>query len=203
MRVNCGAGEEARGRPEARGEAQRQPSGPARGGYAPLAFPTVDLLSMELLYGRAGRLTAKNGGFRPGQSRGARPRARSGTRGRWARPFMPARHLIHADCASSAVAAVARYRDEVLIGRAQRPATTTTAARATAAARTRTPRPAATPSAPPCAPSRGRSATSTSSRAGKASWSGRGTGGSRSTAAAASRSGAARAPFRTFERIRC
>ena len=77
MRVNCGAGEEARGRPEARGEAQRQPSGPARGGYAPLAFPTVDLLSMELLYGRAGRLTAKNGGLRPGQPAAvAAPRVR-------------------------------------------------------------------------------------------------------------------------------
>jgi hypothetical protein len=42
-------------------------SGPARGGWAPLAFSTVILVSMALLYGRTGRLTAKNGAFRPGQ----------------------------------------------------------------------------------------------------------------------------------------
>jgi ATP-dependent RNA helicase DHX37/DHR1 len=34
---------------------------------APSAFPTVDRFSIALLYGRAGRLTAENGGFRPGQ----------------------------------------------------------------------------------------------------------------------------------------
>jgi hypothetical protein len=53
-------------------------SGPARGGYAPLAFPTVNRVCMALLYARVGRLTVENGGFRPGQS--AR-RTRSG----WAR----------------------------------------------------------------------------------------------------------------------
>jgi hypothetical protein len=30
-------------------------------------FPTVNVLSRALLYGRDGRLTAENGGFRPGQ----------------------------------------------------------------------------------------------------------------------------------------
>jgi hypothetical protein len=38
-----------------------------RGGQAPLAFSYVNWFSMALLYGRAGRLTAKIGGFRPGQ----------------------------------------------------------------------------------------------------------------------------------------
>ena len=38
-----------------------------RGVQAPLAFSYVHRFSMALLYGRAGRLTAKNGGFRPGQ----------------------------------------------------------------------------------------------------------------------------------------
>jgi hypothetical protein len=33
-----------------------------------LAFSTVNILSMALLYGRAGRSTAHNGGFRPGQT---------------------------------------------------------------------------------------------------------------------------------------
>ena len=37
----------------------------AQGAYAPLAFSTVNRFCMALLYGRAGRLTAKNGGFRP------------------------------------------------------------------------------------------------------------------------------------------
>jgi hypothetical protein len=31
----------------------------------PLAFPTVNRFCTALLYGRAGRLTAPNGGFRP------------------------------------------------------------------------------------------------------------------------------------------
>ena len=38
------------------------------GGEAPLAFPCVNRFCMGLLYGRAGRLNAKNGGFRRGQS---------------------------------------------------------------------------------------------------------------------------------------
>ena len=43
-------------------------SGPARrGGYAPSAFPTIDRFCMALLYARAGRLPAQNGGCRPGQ----------------------------------------------------------------------------------------------------------------------------------------
>jgi hypothetical protein len=33
------------------------------------AFSDINRVSMALLYGRAGRLTAKNGGFRPGQTR--------------------------------------------------------------------------------------------------------------------------------------
>ena len=36
-----------------------------RDGYAALAFPTVNRVSMARLHGR---LTAENGGFRPGQS---------------------------------------------------------------------------------------------------------------------------------------
>jgi hypothetical protein len=51
-------------------------SAPPRGGYAPLAFSYVNRFCMGLLYGRAGRLTAKNGGFRRGQ--GGRGRATSG-----------------------------------------------------------------------------------------------------------------------------
>jgi hypothetical protein len=43
-------------------------SGPARGGYAPLAFPEVNRVCTGLLYVRAGHLTAQNGGFRPEQS---------------------------------------------------------------------------------------------------------------------------------------
>jgi hypothetical protein len=38
-----------------------------RGRLTPLAFPYVNRFCMALLYGRAGRLTAKTGGFRPGQ----------------------------------------------------------------------------------------------------------------------------------------
>jgi hypothetical protein len=40
---------------------------PAGGGYAPLAFPAVNRFFMARLYGCTGRLTAQNGGFRPGQ----------------------------------------------------------------------------------------------------------------------------------------
>ena len=41
-------------------------SGPARrGAQAPLVFPAVNRFCMALLYGRAGRFTAQNGGFRP------------------------------------------------------------------------------------------------------------------------------------------
>ena len=42
-------------------------SGPSRGVYAALVFYLVNLLSVAFLCGRAGRLTAKNGGCRPGQ----------------------------------------------------------------------------------------------------------------------------------------
>lgn len=49
------------------------PSGPARGVHVPSAFPTVNRFSSALLYGRAGRSTAENGGFRPGQSFGDAP----------------------------------------------------------------------------------------------------------------------------------
>ena len=41
-----------------------------RGVYAPLAFYYVNRFSMALLYGPAGRVTAKNGVFRPGQPGG-------------------------------------------------------------------------------------------------------------------------------------
>ena len=59
----------------------RSRSGPSRGGSAPLAFPIVTWVSMALLYGRAGRLTAKNGGFRPGQWTRAVANRRSTTHG--------------------------------------------------------------------------------------------------------------------------
>jgi hypothetical protein len=49
-------------------------SGPARGAYAPLAFSIVNVLSIAVLYGRAGRLTPRNGGFRPGQNAVLAPR---------------------------------------------------------------------------------------------------------------------------------
>ena len=42
----------------------------ARGGEAALAFPYKNPFCMALLHGRAGRLTAENGGFRPGQAAG-------------------------------------------------------------------------------------------------------------------------------------
>ena len=47
----------------------------ARGGKAPLAFSYVNLFCMALLYGGAGRLTARNGGFRAGSGTawGSRP----------------------------------------------------------------------------------------------------------------------------------
>jgi hypothetical protein len=49
-------------------------SGPAPlGAGKRLFFPDVNRFCMALLYGRAGRLTAKNGGFRPGQSSGSSP----------------------------------------------------------------------------------------------------------------------------------
>jgi hypothetical protein len=41
--------------------------GPSRGAQAPLAFSAVNRFCMERLYGCVGRLTAENGGFRPGQ----------------------------------------------------------------------------------------------------------------------------------------
>jgi hypothetical protein len=43
------------------------PPGPSRGVSAPFAFSTVNCFFTALLYWRAGRLTAQNGGFRPGQ----------------------------------------------------------------------------------------------------------------------------------------
>ena len=42
-------------------------SGPARGVSAPFAFPTVNLLSMVVLYGHVGRVMAVFGGVRRGQ----------------------------------------------------------------------------------------------------------------------------------------
>jgi hypothetical protein len=39
------------------------PSGPSRGVHASFAFTTVDRFCMVVLYERAGRLTAENGGF--------------------------------------------------------------------------------------------------------------------------------------------
>jgi hypothetical protein len=69
----------------------RRRTGPLRAFKAALAFPAVNLLSTTVLYGRAGRLTAKNGGFRPGQvydRRGSRvPSSRR--RGRSARTVRP------------------------------------------------------------------------------------------------------------------
>jgi hypothetical protein len=44
-------------------------SGPSRGVEAAFALSTLNRFSMALLHGRAGRLTAKNGGCRPGQER--------------------------------------------------------------------------------------------------------------------------------------
>jgi hypothetical protein len=38
------------------------------GAFTPLAFSTVNIFAMAFLYGRAGRLTAENGGVRPGQT---------------------------------------------------------------------------------------------------------------------------------------
>ena len=56
-------------------------SGPARGVYAFLAFSAVNRVCTALLCGRAGRLTAQNGGFRPGRQGGACRGARA-ARGR-------------------------------------------------------------------------------------------------------------------------
>ena len=44
-------------------------SGASRGVYVTLAFPIANRFSMAVFHGRAGRLTAKNGGFGPGQGR--------------------------------------------------------------------------------------------------------------------------------------
>ena len=41
-------------------------SGPSGAVKRPQRFPYVNRVTMVLLDGRAGRLTAKNGGFRPG-----------------------------------------------------------------------------------------------------------------------------------------
>ena len=54
---------------EARRQAAKSRPGPARGGYAPLVFLPVNQFSMAMLYGRARRITAKTGGFRPGQKK--------------------------------------------------------------------------------------------------------------------------------------
>jgi hypothetical protein len=62
----AGGGGRGGGRSPAR---PAQLSGPSRGVYTALAFYLEHLLSSALLYGRAGCLTAKNGGFRPGQWR--------------------------------------------------------------------------------------------------------------------------------------
>jgi hypothetical protein len=41
--------------------------GPPRA-FKPFAFPTSNQCCVAFFYGRAGRLTAENGGFRPGQA---------------------------------------------------------------------------------------------------------------------------------------
>jgi hypothetical protein len=48
----------------------------------PLAFFIVNLFCMALLYGRASRLTAKNGGLRPGQARTSSRSSPAARRGR-------------------------------------------------------------------------------------------------------------------------
>ena len=50
------------------------PGRPGGGVYGALAFSTVNQFSMAILYGCAGRLTAKNAGFRPGQRGPSSPR---------------------------------------------------------------------------------------------------------------------------------
>jgi hypothetical protein len=67
LTANYAAGRPAR--PGLRGHgggARDRRSGPARAGYAPAAFPIVNRFSMARMYGRTGRITAQNGGFRPG-----------------------------------------------------------------------------------------------------------------------------------------
>ena len=73
------------------------PSGPSRGVQSPLAFSTVNILSMARLYGRAGRLTAQNGGFRPARAVPA-GKVREGGRRHVAHP-------IHADLVCAAFGA--------------------------------------------------------------------------------------------------
>ena len=51
--------------------------GPPGGGYTPVAFPTVNRFCMALLYGRAGCLTAPNGGSRQRASRSGSARCRA------------------------------------------------------------------------------------------------------------------------------
>ena len=56
----------------------------AWGGYAPLAFSIGNQFCVAFLYGRAGRLTAQNGGFRPGQHTQRMRSSRATTRRRTA-----------------------------------------------------------------------------------------------------------------------
>ena len=82
---------------------RRCPLDPARrqgrggGVLAPVAFSYGDPFCMGLLYGRAGRLTPQNGGFRPGQC-SARPARPAGSPSSAPRPAWSAR------CAQGSVA---------------------------------------------------------------------------------------------------
>jgi hypothetical protein len=70
LRAAGGGGGGRAGRRGARHRLRRelcQLPGPTRGGEAPSTFSAVNRFRMGRLYGRAGRLTAKNGGLRPGQ----------------------------------------------------------------------------------------------------------------------------------------
>jgi hypothetical protein len=76
-----------------------RPGPPGR--LTPLAFAYVNRFSMVLLYGRTGCLTAKSGGFRPGQSPSAAAGTSTTSKG-WARPRVGAPS---ARCCSPASAA--------------------------------------------------------------------------------------------------
>jgi hypothetical protein len=52
------------------GHEPRHGPGPPKAVKHPHRSPQLNRFCMAALYGRAGRLTAKNGGFRPGQKRG-------------------------------------------------------------------------------------------------------------------------------------
>ena len=92
-------------RPLRAGPAPEALSRTARGAHAALAFPIVNWFSMALLYGRAGRLRANNGGFpapravqfdgaehfafdHPARATAPPPPARARSRGRFAPPLI-------------------------------------------------------------------------------------------------------------------